>query len=97
MCESPGVRLLCPTRWTIRAAALTSISENYLVLTDTFSLAQSESKESEMHARLGGVLKQMETVDFFLGIGTYGFKIWLITYWHHSRSHLSLPVRGKIL
>ena len=26
-CESPGIRLLCPTRWTVRAAALGSISE----------------------------------------------------------------------
>ena len=68
MCEFPGIRLLCPTRWTVRAAALTSISENYLALTDTFSQTQSESKGSEMHARLGGVLKQMETFDFFFGI-----------------------------
>ena len=68
VCESPGVRLLCPTRWTVCAAALASISENYMVLRDTFCLAQSESKDSEMCARIGGVSKQMETFDFFLGI-----------------------------
>ena len=28
-CESPGIRQLCQTRWTVRVAALTSISENY--------------------------------------------------------------------
>ena len=55
VCESPGVRLLCPTRWTVRAAALASISENYTVLRDTFCPAQSESKDSEMRARIGGV------------------------------------------
>ena len=68
VCESPGVRLLCPTRWTVRAAALASISENYLVLRDTFCLAKSESKDSEMRAHIGGVSKQTETFDFFFGI-----------------------------
>lgn len=68
VCESPGVRLLCPTRWTVRAAALASISENYLALRDTFCLAQNESRDSEMRARIGGVSKQMETFDFFFGI-----------------------------
>ena len=28
-CDSPGICLLCPTRWTVCAAVLTSISENY--------------------------------------------------------------------
>ena len=31
-CDSPGIRLLAPTRWTIRARAFTSISENYVAL-----------------------------------------------------------------
>lgn len=30
--DSPGVRLLCPTCWTVRAAALSSIAENYVTL-----------------------------------------------------------------
>ena len=34
VCESPGVCLLCPTRWTVHAASLASIS----VLRDTFCL-----------------------------------------------------------
>ena len=29
---SPGIRILCPTRWTVRAEALSSISENYEAL-----------------------------------------------------------------
>ena len=28
----PGIRLLCPTRWTVRAEAFSSISENYRAL-----------------------------------------------------------------
>ena len=41
-----------PARWTVRAAALRSISENYMVLRDTFCLAQCESKDSKMRAVL---------------------------------------------
>ena len=67
-CESPGIRLLCPTRWTVRAAALGSISENYMLLRDTWCLAIKESRDSEMRARIGGVSKQMESFDFFFGI-----------------------------
>ncbi len=29
---SPGVRVLCPTRWTVRADSLASVIENYDVL-----------------------------------------------------------------
>ena len=66
--ESPGIRLLAPTRWTVRAAALTSISENYKVLGETWSLAKQASSDSEMRARIGGVAKQMESFDFFFGV-----------------------------
>ena len=27
--NSPGIRVLCPTRWTVRAEALASISNHY--------------------------------------------------------------------
>ena len=67
-CESPGIRLLCPTRWTVRAAALTSICENYSTLRDTWNFAQQESKDSEMRARIGGVSKQMEFFNLFFGV-----------------------------
>ena len=30
--DTPGIRVLCPTRWTVRAEALQSILENYQVL-----------------------------------------------------------------
>ena len=65
-CESPGIRLLCPTCWTVRI--LISVSENYEVLRDTWSLAQHGSDDSEMHGRIGGVAKQMENLDFLFGI-----------------------------
>ena len=30
--DSPGIRILCPTRWTVRADSLASILSNYVVL-----------------------------------------------------------------
>lgn len=51
--EAPGVRLLWPTRWTVRAAALSSISENYVTLRKNWSEAKEESKDSEIRAHIG--------------------------------------------
>ena len=66
--ESPKIRLLAPTRWTVHAAALVSISENYSVLRDTWCLAQQQSSDSEMRARISGDGKQMESFNFFFGV-----------------------------
>ena len=65
---SPGVRLLCPTHWTVRAAALTSIAENYVTLRNTWYEAKDQSRDSEMRARIGGVAKQMDSFNFFFGV-----------------------------
>ena len=51
--------------WTVCAAALTSISENYPQLRETWSEAKQHCSESEMRARIGGVARQMETYEFF--------------------------------
>ena len=63
--DVPGIRLLCPTLWTVRASALTSISE---ALVETWGQAKEIVSDSEMRARIGGVAKQMETFDFFFGV-----------------------------
>jgi len=34
--SSPGIRVLCPTRWTVRADSLASITKNYTVLQSTW-------------------------------------------------------------
>ena len=76
---SPGIRILCPTRWTVRAEALTSISENYSVLQLTWEAAKEATKNTEMRARVLGVAAQMEKFSFFFGI-ELGRKVltWLI-------------------
>eukprot|EP00731_Ephydatia_muelleri_P014282 Em0008g2a len=66
--DSPGIRLLCPTRWTVKAEAFTSISENYEALMETWAEAKQINNDSEMRARIGGVAKQMESFDFFFGL-----------------------------
>ena len=66
--DVPGIWLLCPTRWTVRASALTSISESYEALVETWGPAKEIVSDSEMRARIGRVAKQMETFDFFFGV-----------------------------
>ena len=66
--ESPGFRTLCPTRWTVRAACLQSVLDNYKVLLGTWSVTQSSQLDGEMRARIIGVDSQMHTFDFLFGI-----------------------------
>ena len=37
--NSPGIRVLCPTRWTVRAEALKSILDNFNVLIGNFVIS----------------------------------------------------------
>ena len=66
--DSPGIRLLAPTRWTVNAAALTAIAENYEARGETWIQAKEVTKDSEARARIGGVAKQMEFFDFLFGL-----------------------------
>lgn len=66
---SPGVRTLCPTtRWTVKAEALASISENYEALQQTWGEAKQGTKDTEMRARIVGVAAQMKDFDYFFGL-----------------------------
>lgn len=66
--ESPGIRTLCPTRWTVRADALASISENYQALLLTWDEAKLATRDTEMRARIMGVNAQMEKFEYFFGV-----------------------------
>lgn len=65
--DTPGIRQLCPTRWTVRADALKSIIENYQVLQETWDESLEAVKDSEMRARLIGVSAQMNTFNYYFG------------------------------
>lgn len=65
--DSPGIRILCPTRWTVRAEALYSIIENYDVLQEVWEESLEYVKEQEMRSRIRGVALYMQTFDFLFG------------------------------
>ncbi len=65
--DTPGIRLLCPTRWTVRASALKSIAENYTVLLETWDECLECARDTETKARILGVKSQMCSFDFFFG------------------------------
>lgn len=69
---APGIRVLCPTRWTVRAEALTSTSENYEALQLTWEVAREATREAtretEMRSQIDGVAAQMRKFDFFLAL-----------------------------
>ena len=66
--DSPGFRVLCPTRWTVCAASLQSVLDNYNVLFGVWSEALSLRLDGEMKARIIGVDTQVHTFDFLFGI-----------------------------
>ena len=45
--DTPGFRMLCPTRWTVRAASLQSVVDNFMVLAETWNEALSVVGDSE--------------------------------------------------
>ena len=63
----PGIRVLCPTRWTVKAEALKSIVDNFEVLQHLWKESLEYVKESEMRARILGVSDRMMKFDFFFG------------------------------
>ena len=64
--DSPGIRVLCPTRWTVRAQALQSIITNYEVLQVLWEEVLDFVKDTEMRSRIQGVASCMTSFDFFL-------------------------------
>ena len=44
---SPGIRTLCPTRWTVRANAMESIIKNYQILQELWEKAADIIHDTE--------------------------------------------------
>ncbi len=65
--DSPGIRVLCPTRWTVRAESLGSVVKNYEVLMQTWEEAAEIVKDSETKARIRGVAVQMKSFNYVFG------------------------------
>lgn len=65
--DTPGIRLLCPTRWTVCGDSLASIITNYTVIQETFEESIGTVRDTEIKARLIGVSAQMKTFNFLFG------------------------------
>lgn len=66
--ESPGFRVLCPTRWTVRAASLRSVIDNYTVLQELWELSKDDTFDPTIKARIIGVQAQFKTFWFYIGV-----------------------------
>ena len=66
--SSPDIRLLCPTRRTVRASAIHSIVENYPALKELWTWSLDNCSDTEMKARILGVDYNMMKCDFFYGL-----------------------------
>ena len=64
--NTPSLRTLCPTRWTVRHSAINSILLNYEVLLRT--LEKVEVGHDEYAAKEYGLHMRMETFDTYFGL-----------------------------
>ena len=64
---SSGIRVLCPTRWTVKADALASIMSNFEALQNTWEEAVDVVSDTEVKARIRGVSAVMSTFDYLYG------------------------------
>ena len=66
--DTPGVRTLCPTRWTVCAESLHSILANYEHTLLLWETAVHEASNTEIKARICGVWSQMQSFNFLFCI-----------------------------
>ena len=64
----PGIRTMCPTRWTVKGTSCKSILDNYNILARAWEICLSEPIDSETKARILGVNVTMQSFDFFFGL-----------------------------
>lgn len=50
--DCPGFRILCPTRWTVRAQSLKSVLDN--ILLELWDAILDQKLDSEVRARVNG-------------------------------------------
>ena len=65
--NSPGFRVLCPTRWTVRAASLKSVLDNYMVLQELWDLSKDDASDPSVKARIIGIETQFKTFRHYFG------------------------------
>ena len=63
--ETPDFRTFCPTRWTMRAASLQSVVENWVALQELWDDVLETKLDAETIGRVLGAKYQMETFEYF--------------------------------
>ena len=66
--ESPGFRVLCPTRWTVRASSLRSLLTNYQVLQQLWEVAKDSTSDPTIKSRIIGMEYQFQKFSFLFGV-----------------------------
>ena len=66
--ENPGLRVLCPTRWTVHADSMESVISNYAVLQAMWDDAADIVRDTDTKARIRGVAAQMDSFEYFFGL-----------------------------
>ena len=66
--ETPGFRVLCPTRWTLRATPLQSMIDNRILLQELWDESLETNVKSEVKSRVIAVKHQMGTFDYYFRV-----------------------------
>ena len=85
--DSPHLRTLCPTRWTVRNGAIDAILSNYGALCKTLNEI-SENGRDEYALKANGLLHTMEKFSTYFGL-KLGYLIFSVT------EQLSCTLQGK--
>ena len=65
--RNPGFRVLCPTRWTVRAESLKSVLANWSAINMLWENSLEERLDPVMRGRIIGVQSQMHCYDYYFG------------------------------
>ena len=63
---TPHLRMLCPTRWTVRHASIASILRNYSIIQS--ALEEIRQGHDEYAAKASGMASKMDDFDTFFGL-----------------------------
>ena len=66
--EYPGFRVLCPTRWAVRAESMKSILDNWVALQQVWDESLDGNLEPEIVSITIGVKSEMNTFNYFYGV-----------------------------
>ena len=66
--DTPGLRTLCPTRWTVCASSLLSILSNYESLLELWKTAVKKTTDTDMKIRIQGVNANMQSNKFLFAL-----------------------------